>query len=50
MFAIAAAVVFFLMAVGFKLGSLNLLYLALAFLALHLGWTLAIPWVARRTP
>lgn len=51
MFAIAAAVVFFLMAVNVNLGSIQLLWLALAFLCLHLafGSVVHIPWV-RRNP
>jgi len=51
MFAVAAAIVFFLMAIGVKLGSLNLLYLALTFLCLHLAWTIALPVInLRRNP
>jgi len=50
MFAIIAAIVFFWIAFGFPAGSINLLYLALAFLALHWGWTLGIPFMVRRNP
>jgi hypothetical protein len=52
MFAVAAAVVFFLMAIGVKLGSLGMLYLALMFLCLHLAWTIALPavWPRRNPP
>lgn len=51
MFAIAAAVVFFLMAINVGLGSINLLWLALMFLCLHLafGTVVHIPWI-RRNP
>lgn len=52
MFAIAAAVVFFLMSINVSLGSLQLVWLALAFLCLHLafGTVIHLPTFSRRNP
>jgi hypothetical protein len=48
MFAICALVVFLLGLFGAKIGTLSLLYLGLAFLALHLIWSpWALPWTRR---
>lgn len=48
MFAIAALVVFLLALFGAHIGTLNLLYLGLAFLALHFVWSpWALPWGRR---
>ena len=45
MFALIAFVVFLLGLLGAHLGSLNLLYLGLAFLALHFVWSpWSLPW------
>lgn len=43
MFAIAAAVFFFLAAFGVSLGSLNLVWFGLGLLALHFGYEIALP-------
>ena len=51
MFAIAAAVVFILMAFGVNPSGFGMLWLALALLSLHLGWTIALPtFIQRRNP
>jgi hypothetical protein len=48
MFAVCALVVFLLALFGAKIGSLNLLYLGLAFLAAHLVWSpVTLPWSRR---
>jgi len=51
MFALIAAIIWFLAAFGFGLGKVNMLFLGLGFLALHLmvDWR---PWgtIRRRTP
>lgn len=50
MFAIFALVVFLLGLFGAHIGTLNLLYLGLAFLAAHFIWSpVTLPWT-RRTP
>ncbi len=50
MFALIAAIIFVLAAFNVKLGTLNLLYLALAFWALHHAFTIVLPvWHNRRT-
>ena len=53
MFALIAAIIWFLDAFGVHLGSVNMLVLGLAFLGLHFafGWGLGIgaPWGTRRT-
>lgn len=43
MFAIVAAVLFALAAFGVALGSVNLVWLGLAFLALHFAYEIALP-------
>lgn len=43
MFAIVAAVFFFLAAFKVTISDVNLVYLALAFLALHFAWDIALP-------
>lgn len=51
MFALIAAIILFLAAFGVKIGTINLLYLALAFLSLHFafGWVINVAtW--RRNP
>lgn len=48
MFALVAAIIFFLAAFGVHLGSVNLLMLGLAFLALHFAWAIGLPLPARR--
>lgn len=48
MFALCAAVVFFLMAIHVSLGALNMLWLALMFLCLHLAFSIGIPLPALR--
>lgn len=49
MFAIAAAVFFFLAAFGVSLGSLNLVWFGLGLLAIHFGYEIGLPvGVARR--
>jgi hypothetical protein len=50
MFALIAAIILFLAAFGVTVGSVNLLYLALAFWALHFAWGFALPTPWRRTP
>jgi hypothetical protein len=52
MFAIAAAVVFLLMAFGVNPAGFGMLWLALALLALHLGTGYVLPWnpFVRRNP
>lgn len=50
-FALIAAIVFFLAAFGVHLGSINLLLLGLAFLALHFATAWAVSWGSwRRQP
>jgi len=49
MFALIAAIIFFLAAFGVQLGSINMLMLALAFWALHFAWGF-YPWSYRRAP
>lgn len=45
MFAVLALIVFVLALFGGHLGSLNMLYLGLAFLAAHFVWSpFALPW------
>lgn len=48
MFAIIAAILFALAAFGVALGSVNLVWLGLAFLALHFAYEIALPIPARR--
>lgn len=48
MFALIAAIILFLAAFGVKIGTINLLYLALAFWALHFAWGFALPQPAWR--
>jgi len=43
MFALIAAVCFFLHALTVKLGDVSLVWLGIGFLALHLAWTVALP-------
>ncbi len=52
MFAVIAAIIFILMAFGVNFADLGMLWLALAFLCLHLafGTTVRIPWVVKREP
>lgn len=52
MFALVAAIIWFLAAFGVHLGSINLLLLGLAFLGLHFAWSFALPAPAswRREP
>lgn len=52
MFALIAAIIWFLAAFGVHLGSINLLLLGLAFLALHFAWAVGLPGPAswRRQP
>ena len=50
MFAIAAAIVFFLMAIGVNPPSFGMLWLALALLCLHLGISgpsITLPWTKK---
>jgi hypothetical protein len=49
MFALIAAVIFVLAAFNVKLGSVNLVYLALAFWALHHALLIALPLGRTRT-
>lgn len=48
MFALIAAVIWFLAAFGVHIGSVSLLLLGLAFLALHFAWSIGLPLPARR--
>lgn len=48
MFALVAAIIFFLAAFGVHLGSVSLLMLGLGFLALHFAWSIGLPLPARR--
>lgn len=48
MFALIAAIVWFLAAFGVHLGSVSLLYLGLAFFALQFAWGVALPLPGRR--
>lgn len=48
MFALVASIIFFLAAFGVHLGSVSLLMLGLAFLALHFAWAIGLPLPARR--
>jgi hypothetical protein len=52
MFALIAAIVWFLAAFGVHVGSVNLPLLGLAFLGLHFAWVVALPGPAtwRRQP
>ena len=54
MFALIAAIIWFLAAFGVHLGSINLLLLGLAFLGLHFafawGLPVAAPWGRNRQP
>jgi hypothetical protein len=43
MFALIAAIIWFLAAFGVHVGSVNLLLLGLAFLGLHFAWAVALP-------
>lgn len=43
MFALIAAIIWFLAAFGVHVGSVSLLLLGLAFLALHFAWAVALP-------
>lgn len=48
MFALVAAIIWVLAAFGVGLGSVNMLMLGLAFLALHFAWSIGLPLPARR--
>jgi hypothetical protein len=48
MFALIAAIIWFLAAFNVHLGSVSLLLLGLAFLGLHFAWSLALPLPGRR--
>lgn len=48
MFALIAAIIWFLAAFGVHIGSVSLLLLGLAFLALHFAWSIGLPLPARR--
>lgn len=53
MFALIAAIILFLAAFGVGIGGINLVWLALAFWALHFAWSVALPFPAapwRRNP
>lgn len=50
MFALLAALVFFLAAVHVGLGSLDMLMLGLTLLALHFAFGVGVPYVSRRPP
>lgn len=50
MFALIAAIIWILAAFGLHLGSLNLLLLGLAFLALHFAFTIGLPVPWNRQP
>lgn len=52
MFALIAAIIWFLAAFGVQLGSINMLLLGLAFLALYFatGWGLGLPATWTRQP
>ena len=43
MFAIIAAVFFFLFAFNVKLGTIKLIWIGVGFLAVHLGYNIALP-------
>lgn len=50
MFALIAAIIWFLAAFGVHVGSVSLLMLGLAFLALHFAWTVGLPTPWNRQP
>lgn len=50
MFALVAAVIWFLAAFGVALGHVNMLLLGLAFLALHFAFAIGIPLPSWRRP
>lgn len=43
MFALVAALMFFLYGFGVRLGDVSLVWLGVGFLALHLAWDVALP-------
>jgi hypothetical protein len=53
MFALIAAIVWFLAAFGVQLGGLNMTLFGAAFLALHFAitwWPVSVPWGRRSSP
>lgn len=50
MFALIAAIIWFLAAFGVHLGSVSLLMLGLGFLALHFAWAVGLPTPWNRQP
>jgi hypothetical protein len=50
MFALIAAIIWFLAAFGVHIGSVNLLLLGLAFLGLHFAWAIGLPTPWSRQP
>jgi hypothetical protein len=50
MFALIAAIIWFLAAFGVKLAAINMLLLGLAFLALQFAWPMGLPTPWNRQP